>query len=262
MIQMNNAWTNAKATLYHLEDGRMYFVATYGAYSVTSATSASVLTVGNWYYIEFSSTMAVGETAWVYTGTLKCNGETLVTATGALSGVPAESGWSYFGIGSGPFHGGNAYCDDVYVTDGEFLGDIRLYVIRPNAVGDENQWSITGSATAWGATKDTTPDYATTIIYTPTTGHSTTVNLEDLGAIGPIKGLQANYVTTKDQAGDASFSPRYKISGSMYDSSRVFYPSWQSWIDFTEAFRKNPITGNDWQVAEVNAMQQGLKRIS
>ena len=189
------------------------------------------------------------------------------TKTGGALFYPGENGWAQI------MTPGGAYIDDLYVTDGEFLGDVRIYRIRPSGPGDEMQWGVVGASSGWEAVrnedfewagmgnKGNTLDDSYVRAYSTDIGKSFLVNMEDINPLGPIRGVQANFVNCKTEAGTAAFSPRYKISGQYYDSPITIYPSWGSWYDRVEPFRKNPVTGQDWTIEDVNTMQVGAKRV-
>jgi hypothetical protein len=244
----------------------------------TTPSTRPVVTAGEWYFIEvwarlYSVSGPDAETAMV-DAKLRVNEELLIDTT--LSGYtksggglffPGENGWAQI---TTPW---TAYIDDVYVTDGEFLGDVRIYRIRPSGPGDEMQWGVVGASSGWEAVRNedfewaglgnqgNTLDDSYVRAYSTDIGKSFLVNMEDINPLGPIRGVQANFVNCKTEAGTAAFSPRYKISGQYYDSPMTIYPSWGSWYDRVEPFRKNPVTGQDWTTEDVNTMQIGAKRV-
>jgi len=266
-------------TLGATDEGRLYltFRTANGIWSDTPSTPP-VVTAGEWYFIEvwarlYSIVGPGSETAMV-DAKLRVNEELLIDTT--LSGItktggglfrPGENGWDQITSPDG------ATIDDLYVTDGEFLGDVRIYRIRPSGPGDEMQWGVVGASSGWEAVRNEDFEWAgmgnqgNTLndsyvrAYSTDIGKSFLVNMEDINPLGPIRGVQANFVNCKTEAGTAAFSPRYKISGQYYDSPITIYPSWGSWYDRVEPFRKNPVTGQDWTIEDVNTMQVGAKRV-
>jgi len=262
-------------------EGRLYlhFIAGWdpGERWTTPATPP-VVTVGEWYFIELwarlYSVVGFGSETAMVDAKLRVNEELLIdttlsgyTKTGGALFYPGENGWAQI------MTPGGAYIDDLYVTDGEFLGDVRIYRIRPSGPGDEMQWGVVGASSGWEAVrnedfewagmgnKGNTLDDSYVRAYSTDIGKSFLVNMEDINPLGPIRGVQANFVNCKTEAGTAAFSPRYKISGQYYDSPITIYPSWGSWYDRVEPFRKNPVTGQDWTIEDVNTMQVGAKRV-
>jgi len=264
-------------TLKATDEGRLYltFRTANGIWSDTPSTPP-VITSGEWYFIEvwarLYSIAGPGSETAMADAKLRVNEELLIDTT--LSGItktggglflPGENGWAQI---TTPW---SATIDDLYVTDGEFLGDVRIYRIRPSGPGDEMQWGVVGASSGWEAVRNedfewgglngSTLDDSYVRAYSTDVGKSFLVNMEDINPLGPIRGVQANFVNCKTEAGTAAFSPRYKISGQYYDSPITIYPSWGSWYDRVEPFRKNPVTGQDWTIEDVNTMQVGAKRV-
>ena len=271
--------TDASLTVRMTDEGRLYLeFATSGTFRSVTPGTPPVVTAGEWYFIEiwarlYSIAGLNSETAMV-DAKLRVNEELLIdttlsgyTKTGGALFFPGEKGWAQI---TSPVGGS---IDDLYVTDGEFLGDVRIYRIRPSGPGDEMQWGVVGASSGWEAVRNEDFEWAgmgnkgNTLndsyvrAYSTDIGKSFLVNMEDINPLGPIRGVQANFVNCKTEAGTAAFSPRYKISGQYYDSPIKIYPSWGSWYDRVEPFRKNPVTGQDWTIEDVNTMQVGAKRV-
>jgi hypothetical protein len=239
-----------------------------------SPISYPCLTSGEWYFIELWSHVyhiaGPGIDQAFADVKVRVNEEEVINATiagwsttSAPAMVPGQEGFTRIYIGQ---MGAYNDVDDLYVTDGEFLGDIRIYIIRPNAPGDESDWGAYGAASLWEATLNpgfeigNTTDNSYARAYSSDVGKSFLVNFQDIEPLGPIMGLQVNYVNTKSNPGSAAFVPRMKISGSIYEHSKTIYPSWGSWYDRVVPLRKNPVTGENWTVADVNSIQAGARR--
>jgi len=276
---MNGFWgIGASLTVNVTEEGRLFLKFSSAGIDTTTPSTPPVVTAGEWYFIEvwarlYSVVGLNSETAMV-DAKLRVNEELLIdttlsgyTKTGGGLFFPGENGWAQITSPAG------GYVDDLYVTDGEFLGDVRIYRIRPSGPGDEMQWGVVGASSGWQAVRNEDFEWAgmgnkgNTLndsyvrAYSTDIGKSFLVNMEDINPLGPIRGVQANFVNCKTEAGTAAFSPRYKISGQYYDSPITIYPSWGSWYDRVEPFRKNPVTGQDWTIEDVNTMQVGAKRV-
>jgi hypothetical protein len=159
----------------------------------------------------------------------------------------------------GPGGGNSAIHDDVWVTDEENLGDIRIYVIRPNASGDASAWSVSGSANNWEAVDDTSPDDESSYIFAPSVGLKELHNMSNITALGPIKGAQFLWNANKDEAGIASYTARIKSEGNELNIS-TDYPSYVSWTYERIPYLKSPFTNNEWTEYEINTIQMGEAR--
>jgi hypothetical protein len=254
-------------------DGRLYCVLDYSPWGgPLSSTTQPVITQGEWYYFELWGHIyhvpGPGSDQLYCDVKVRVNEELVIDETiagyirsGGYVIYPGQEGWTSVGV-----TGGIDIMDDVYVTDGEFLGDIRIYTIRPNAPGDESDWGAYGASSLWQATlnpgfeRGSGMDSSYARAYSSDVGKSFLVNFQDIEPLGPIMGLQVNYVNTKSNPGSAAFVPRMKISGSIYEHSKTIYPSWGSWYDRVVPLRKNPVTGENWTVADVNSIQAGARR--
>lgn len=218
-----------------------------------------------WYYFEIQTNYSV---EYVPTGllhyahtvsfVLKINEETILTDSLSWLDVQSDVGFTRLDF---PSVLSATIFDDFYMTDGEFLGDGRIYVIRPNADGDYSEWVAKSGGAQYLEVKDINPDYDSTYISTADLDKISMVNLEDISIVGDIKGLQINTVGEKDDSGGAAFKQYNKFNGSYIEGTETIYPSYLNWLDQMCAFRKNPVTGLDFTQAEVNAMQAGVKRV-
>jgi hypothetical protein len=247
----------------------------YGGATYYGPISYPCLTSGEWHFIElwahvYHIAMPGSDQAFADVK-VRVNEEEVINCTipgwvetSVPAMVPGQEGFTDIYIGQ---MSATNYIDDLYVTDGEFLGDIRIYTIRPNAAGDESDWGAYGAASLWEATlnpgfeRGSGMDSSYARAYSSDVGKSFLVNFQDIEPLGPIMGLQVNYVNTKSNPGSAGFVPRMKISGSIYEHSKTIYPSWGSWYDRVVPLRKNPVTGADWTVADVNSIQAGARRV-
>jgi hypothetical protein len=266
-----------KAAVEGTGDGRLYASAMFGSsgwYS-TGHVSFPCITQGEWYYIELYArpweVLALNKYIAYVDVKVRVNEEVVIDET--ISGPSRTSGPNFsegqMGFTSltvrfGPY----GMIDDVYITDGEMLGDIRVNTFRPNGPGDLSEWTAVGASTLWEAVRNpgfengstASSSYANASI--EDIGKRFMVSMSDIEDTGKIVGVQANFLCKKDVPGNGSFKPRYKISGSTIESSTTIYPSQKSWYDRIEPMRLNPVTNAEWTVADVNGMQIGAERLS
>jgi len=250
---LGNAISGLTLIPYIAADGRMYVSTPWGS---TSPTIGPVISAGVWYYI----TLIANHYGQYIDVTLKLNGQTVISETIDMHRTLSEEGFSYIRTAS-PGGGGYSIIDDLYVTDGEDLGDVRIFVIRPNAEGYILDWLPKNGGLHYLETKDIVPDGVASYIYTNTNNLQDMTHLEDINYVGDIMGIQANFIAAKDEAGQASFRQCYRLNGADIVGKDCF-PSLTAWKDFRDPYRINPVTGLDFTNSDINAMQMGAKRLT
>lgn len=261
-----NAFTANSAKVVAYDDGTVNVVYyTTGYRTEQSGTSVPRLRKDSWQYVEFYANVAyvVGPPAsTLLTYQVKCNEESILSGT--LPGnVPAELGFTRLTISglSGP-PGYYTYFDDLSVTDGEFLGDIRIYVIRPDGDSTPSEWTPNTAASHYTKVNDIVPDGDTGYLYSITDDQQDMVTLEDIVLTGEIRGIQGNTIAQKDDAGGSVIRTEYVISATPYEVAEDKYLAHLAWKDHIDPMRVNPVTGLNFTVDEINAMTMGVKRIA
>lgn len=273
LLQFENASNGASVTLTCLSDSTLQIVVACG--NVTSTRPVSAVTtigVGRWFYCELQVTHTctrLDDNNFTdgFSYTVRINEEVVLSGSHTLD-VPWYARPDYqSGFKVCQFLSTSAnLADDIYITDDEFLGDIGIVVIRPNADTATVQWGVSSSPAGdhYSEVDDVNPDGDTSYIHTTTDGAIDLVELEDIGDVGDIVGVQLNAVAEKAEVGTATFSHYFNVSATNVEDSEVNYPPYLTWIDFRLPMRKNPVSSPlaDFTADEVNAMQQGVKRLS
>lgn len=278
-----NGPVGISAGLAHYGDGRLYVSAqaldSAGSLFPDSPPSTFVVNIGQWYYAEFSTTVSITNDLIGGTYTVTITYEARINETTILSGTlsktrtgsttAAGAGWAGFGVSS-PGGGLNASYDDLYVTDGEFLGDIKIGVLYPNAAGDSTGWTPTPAAANYANVKEHPADDNATIVTAATAGLKDLYNLDNIppSFVGTIKGAQALWLVKKSDSGSAAVKGVWKSGATEIDQSAGvdfippdgFHPSAASYLYDIDPQRKSLFTAADWDVTEVNALQLGIKR--
>ena len=197
----------------------------------SSPISTFVLSLNNWFYIEFQASLDGGGT-WA----------SLLT--------------------TGPGGSSSARFDDLYVTDDEFLGDVEIRALFPNADGAASDWTPLSGGTMWQMIDEHVPDGDTSYIYSPTATELVLVNMDDiLSFSGTIKGAQALNLFKKSDVGESAALSKIRNSGAtIEDFPADYYMSYLSYLYDIRAWRKSPFTTLDFTVPEIDALQQGKER--
>lgn len=254
-ITFTNPLNYSEVKFLHVGDGRwrvQYLDKLTWKYSDPSTFS---MHRGQWYYLEVSAVRAATTVSWE----MRVNG-TVILAGGdsGLWNMEDNHRFSYFAI-SGPGGGNNAVIDDIYCTAGEFLGDIKVSVRRPNEEGIYDDWEPDPGSDHYAMVDDVTPDDDTTHLESDTVNDQECHGLENISGLGTIKGLQTVVCVKKTDAGAGQIRTLLR-SGTIDDMGDAFDPSDTSWLYDLGPHRQSPFTLNDWDEAEINELELGQER--
>jgi hypothetical protein len=247
--------------LQHNGDGRLYTSPNGNTTPGSGPLSSFVMLTNTWYYVEFKCSIS-GATMLLEA---RINEGVILSDTYTLTGSPTAPGMTSFTF-TGPGGGNHALFDDVYCTDGEYLGDVHVYALFPRADGDLTQWVPSSAGAHYLMVKEhPAADDSTTIV---SADSSSIGNIDryylDLitGFTGTIKGTQACWLIEKSDAGDATVEGEYKSGGGTVIDTAAYHPSYTAWFYLLDPQRESIFTSADWTPTEINAMQLGIKRTS
>lgn len=226
---------------------------------IATDTGASVVP-GTWYWIEFK--VKCNDTTGTYD--LKVNTTTRLSATAQDTKAGSNNyhdGFRFFG--GGPGGTSNPAFDDFYLLDGsgsfntDFLGNHRVITLRPSASGDSTQWTPSAGSN-YAAVDEVEADDDTTYVESGTSGHKDLYNYDDLsGVTDVIKGVQSVIDCRETDATTYSIYQPVKSTTESQGSSEVI--GTESYTERVRLMEKNPVTTNQWTVAEVNGAQFGIE---
>lgn len=231
--------------------------------ALLGASAPDIIRMGSYYFIEFKAT--IHASAGVVE--VRVNGATVILLTGVntisnqsggipLSGIGFFTGASYIGL-----------VDDLYIVDdgggapwNTFLGDCRVEYLRPDGAGATQAWDLIGAASHWQAVDDNaSPDDDASYIHTATVGLTDTETYKPTGLpTGSIYGLQANLYARKTDSGPRSIAPVLRHAGVDYVGGNQ-QPSFGNYQYLNQIYMLNPGTGVAWTIADVNALEAGVK---
>lgn len=213
-----------------------------------------------WYYLEFKAT--IHDSAGSYE--IRINGITQQSYSGLDTKVGSNAGVDYIAIGVGT-NGYYYYCDDIYIcddtgsTNNDFLGDVRIVALYPNAAGDQTDWTPS-TGNNYDCVNDAQPNDDTDYVSTSTATNEDLYNIENITISGEILGVQVNARFRKDDAGSR------KLKLAMKSDATTIYSSGYSVTDdyIYEEFVSDVDPDGDvaWTVAGLNALQIGANLVS
>ena len=110
-----------------------------------------------------------------------------------------------------------------------------------------NEWQCVDEALA------NTGDY----LYS-TGNNKETFTFSDLSGVLTVKSIMLNYYASRYSSSDACFEAMIRSNGIDY-SSGVQKCLGSSWATVYQSYTTNPATGSAWTIAEVNALEAGMK---
>jgi hypothetical protein len=263
-LDFNDGDTKAQLTVSLLPDnsirvrrGTTQFSGAVGAILGTSSPNA-ISSVKGWHFIEIKALFASAGAVEV-----RVNGVAVLTLTNVDTTESANNVCNAFALVAG-VAGGSQGFDDIYVLDttgsapyNDFLGDIRVIELLPNAAGDSTQWTPNGGAN-WDRNDDVTQDGDSTYVSSTTDGHTDLYNLTlpDSGAT-TIRAAKFMVTARKTDPGAREIEVLAK-SGSTTDASAPFNLT-EVYVEYTNTYTQNPDTSADWTISDLNDLQAGFR---
>ncbi|MGB9740226.1 MAG: hypothetical protein ACP5IM_01755 [Candidatus Bathyarchaeia archaeon] len=131
-------------------------------------------------------------------------------------------------------------------------------VLRPSGPGTYTEWTTVYPSTMphWDAVNDVDADGDSSYVQTSTQNSRDTYALNNLPFSGIVSRVKV-YVMAKRLSSGASFNVMIRTYGSDYFSGS-FTPS-TSYTYYSYMWDKNPYTGSEWTVDEVNSLEVGVQ---
>jgi hypothetical protein len=227
---------------------------------LASATTMSPLQEDVYYYIELKVVIHPSAGSVV----VRVNEEEVINQTsvntdplGSGSANRVAIGFSQVGTSSGrPY-----FIDDFYIEDTDFLGDIHIEALFPNAVGDASEWSpSTGGADNYTMTDEEPPDGDTTYVL-----GSAVDQKDSYGLINPtvqytdIKAIQVDFYETGEAGiGTPLVVPDLYVGGTHYEGS-LGISTIEEYRYRTEVIASNPQSTTAWTKADIDDLEVGPK---
>ena len=171
-----------------------------------------------------------------------------------VAGVTVLSGTGNTKAGTHAYHdhfdigaafGGLTTFDDLYALDGtgpvnnDFLGDLKVVAIFPNAAGDSTQWTPS-SGNNYAAVNENPPDADSSYVENATTGHKDLYNYGDLSGLSTIYGVQISTEARLTDVGSLTLKTSAKTSGTESDDAGQTVAT-QTWLDYRRIHGEGPL---------------------
>lgn len=233
--------------------------------STVLATGTTFLAQNNWYYIEFKG--VIDSVAGSYAVQIDGVAEPNLSATAVNTRNGGTTGqWDRLAL-----NGSNHNFDDLYVCDlsgsanNDFLGSCKVetrMALADFVLPGSNHGLTPSTGTDHGALVDETTPNASDYNYSDTVGTKDTYKLPALAFTpsGAVYGIQTNLFVAKSDSGTRTVCAVVRSGGTDYDGTG-FVPS-TSFGFRSEIRQVNPATGLPWTVADLNALEVGMKIVS
>lgn len=221
--------------------------------NTTIATSTVRIPLRQWRYLEIKATFhpTAGSVE------VRLDENTVLTFSGNTSA--SGNAWANrFRI-----HGPQGSVDDVYCCDSsgpfnnDFLGDIKVVTILPNANGTFQDFAITGASQHYDAVDDVTPDGDSTYLSTNTVGATETENFQDVSLTGTIRGILQLALVRKDDAGARQAALICRSGAADYEGPTENLSNTYTYLK--QLRETDPATGALWTVSGLNAAEFGVR---
>lgn len=235
--------------------------------AVTGGTSTATVSAGNTYYIEWKVTIANSIAA--NSCKVRIGGVDVITvATGQDLQDTSNSTANQVTLGnvnSSGSMGSTTYIDDFYVcnqsgsTNNDFLGDVRVDTLFPNAEGTHLDYTPSTGTTHYTLVDETAPN---TSDYNEngTAGNRDSYNMQDLSTIsGSIYGVQVSGAILKDDVGARSIKVGMRAGGTTSVGSAQALTTTQAY--YSAVHETNPSTSAAWTESGVNGAEAAFETV-
>lgn len=148
------------------------------------------------------------------------------------------------------------YVDDIYIAD-DFLGDVRIEALSPSGAGATTNFTPSTGANYQCVDEAATPNDDTDYVSSSVVNDKDTYAMGNLASVlGAVVAVAVTTYDRKDDAGARTHSHVTRLSGTE-DTGAAFSPT-TAYAFHQTVFTTKP-GGGAWSIADVNAMEAGLK---
>lgn len=152
-------------------------------------------------------------------------------------------------------------CDTAGADNNDFLGDVRVQCVFPNADGATSSWTPNSGTVHNDRVRETTPDDDTTYLSSATIGQIDSWAYGDVTpTTGTVKAIQLLPYVRKDDAGVRTIAPGVRIGGTDYPQANANLGNTYQYLP--QIVERSPATAVPFTIAEVNAMEGLIKMVA
>lgn len=247
---LDGATTNVRLTINDVGN-----IIIYSGSSIL-ATVTLGLSINTWYYFELKVKTATTTGTWE----LRL-GQTVVSSGSGTTKSGSHDYSDGFMFTGSSFQ--QCYIDDLYFLDAsgsyntDFLGNMRIQCVYPNADGSSAQFTPSANASHYTLVDEAECDDDTTYIEDSVSGHSDLFNFEDITAIGIIKGVFVSVDCRETDANSFNFKIQCKSNSTLANGSSQVVGS-TTYLTKNQLFELDPNTNTVWTNTDFNAAEFGI----
>ncbi len=145
---------------------------------------------------------------------------------------------------------------DFYIHKTQFLGDIRIGLMKPNADNTNSGWFLSTGSFVWPLV-DEVPPNTTDYAYATAAGSVFYTEMEDVILTGPCLGIQVLSLAEKEDSGDRQGKSVIVEGGTQTDGVETPITATTP-LYLRDTYEENPRTSAPWTEAQLNAIKAGL----
>lgn len=259
ILMLSDVAVSAHLGVFFLNDNSIrvgrYVSATNFVQLLTSPVNSAP--VNAWTYVEIKAT--IDDVAGAVE--MRINGVSVAAVAGVDTRAAGGAYVNRVSLGCGVASSTAALYDDFYlcdttgVTNNNFLGDVRIDTLLPNADGTHTQFTPSTGTTHYTLVDEATTPDTSDYVSSSTVGHKELFGLTNLSSVGSILGIQVNSLTFKDDAGTRSGANLIRSGSSEAQGAAKVLGI--SPVYNVSVHETDPATGATWTLASVNALEAG-----
>ena len=226
--------------------------------TLLGTTSGTGLAQGTWSYVE----VKVKCHATAGTVEVRVNGVTKLSLTGVntkagpdnyhdVVALAAAGGWI-------PTYDDWYVCDDSGPLNNNFLGDVQVGLLLPNAAGDAAGWTGSGGGAHYGYVDENPLDSDASYVETNQSGAEELWNYQDPVSAPSVLGIQVNTDCRETDAESFCLKTLIK-SGAATSAGTPQVIGSMAYLTQSRVCQTDPNTGSPWTPATLAAAQFGVQ---
>lgn len=247
---------------FQIENTGAFRVARGNAGTVLATSSTGLITVGNWYYCEFSAT--INNTTGSYTAKLYNDSGTLLgtlTASSVDTQDTANASANTIDVGG---TNSDTLTDDFWLDNtGALYGPLRVETLYPDGDGTLTQWAVgAGSGAEWELVDEAQNNDSTDYLGAASVNLISLCTFQDRALSGAIHAVQVTPVVARAAAvGGVQFRAVVRIGGVNYNGTTFTFTS-NGFVARPHCWGTNPATGLAWNSSELAGAEFGVESIA